>query len=142
MSKLRDYLVRIKDTNPWLYFIWTEHQQRLKGIKELKNNTDLEAINKLYFNCSGKYPDLNDPQTFSEKQQWLKVNYYDPLMEVCADKIAVRKYIKEKGQVVYQKGKETREAIVEKYGDDIDNMKKEGSKFWRFVKNRLFKKKK
>ena len=39
---------------------------------------------------------LDNPQTFNEKIQWLKFNYRDPLMTKCADKIGVREYVKEK----------------------------------------------
>jgi len=39
---------------------------------------------------------LKNPQTFTEKIQWLKLNNKDDLLTQCADKLAVRKYIKEK----------------------------------------------
>ena len=39
---------------------------------------------------------LEDPKTFNEKIQWLKLYYHDPLMTKCADKYLVREYIKEK----------------------------------------------
>ncbi len=39
---------------------------------------------------------LDNPQTFNEKIQWLKHNYRDPLLTKCADKYAVREYVKEK----------------------------------------------
>lgn len=96
MLSLREYLVKLKNTNPWLLLLWSEWQ-RYKGIKSLKRWNDLEVINKLYHNFSGKYPNLENPTTFSEKQQWLKLNYHNPLMTRCADKIEVRSYIKEKG---------------------------------------------
>lgn len=53
-----------------------------------------------------------------------------------------RQYIKDKGKEVYDKGKEAKEMIVEKYGDDIDNIKKESSKVWNYLMKKLFKKKK
>ena len=39
--------------------------------------------------------DLNieDPRTFNEKIQWLKIHYRDPLMVTCADKVAVRNHV-------------------------------------------------
>ena len=42
---------------------------------------------------------LKDPQTFNEKLQWLKLYYFpkDQLAIQCADKYAVRNYIKAKG---------------------------------------------
>lgn len=39
---------------------------------------------------------LDNPQTFNEKIQWLKLYYRNPLMTKCADKVGVREYIKEK----------------------------------------------
>ena len=39
---------------------------------------------------------LDNPKTFSEKLQWLKVNYRDPIMVTCADKVSVREYIANK----------------------------------------------
>jgi len=96
MKKIRNILVKFKNTNPWLLLLWNEWQ-RYKGIKNLKKYRDVEAINTLYFNFSGKNPNIQNPQTFSEKQQWLKLYYHNPLMVKCADKIAVRAFIKEKG---------------------------------------------
>ncbi len=42
---------------------------------------------------------LDNPQTFNEKLQWLKLNYLpkNPLVVQCADKFKVREYIKQKG---------------------------------------------
>lgn len=59
-----------------------------------------ETMSKFYFKIVLK-KDLNleNPQTFNDKMQWLKL-YYFPQNETvikCADKFAVREYIKEKG---------------------------------------------
>ena len=40
--------------------------------------------------------DLDNPLTFNEKIQWLKINDRTPLHVLCSDKYAVRAYIKEK----------------------------------------------
>lgn len=40
---------------------------------------------------------LNNPKTFSEKIQWIKLNDRNPLMPLCADKYEVRDYVKEHG---------------------------------------------
>ena len=40
---------------------------------------------------------LENPVTFYEKINWLKLNYYDPDMIICSDKYLVRKYVEEKG---------------------------------------------
>jgi len=40
--------------------------------------------------------DLDNPKTMNEKIQWLKINNRSPLHTLCADKYAVRRYVKEK----------------------------------------------
>lgn len=47
----------------------------------------------------GKWLDLKHPKTSNEKVLWLKLNTYykNPLITQCADKYAVREYVKEKG---------------------------------------------
>lgn len=40
---------------------------------------------------------LKDPKRFTEKIQWYKLYYKNDLMPMCADKYAVREYIKSKG---------------------------------------------
>ena len=89
-------LVHFKNTNPYLYYLWTL-QQKKKGQQHLKQFSDKEAIVALYKNYAGKYPDLDNPQTFSEKQQWMKLNYHHPLLTTCADKYEVRAYLEAKG---------------------------------------------
>ena len=59
-----------------------------------------EAMSKFYFKIVLKKKlNLENPQTFNEKLQWLKLYYYPSNQTViqCADKYAVREYIKEKG---------------------------------------------
>lgn len=47
----------------------------------------------------GREPNLDNPQTLTEKLQYLKLNdyFYNPLVTQCADKYAVRKYVEECG---------------------------------------------
>lgn len=40
---------------------------------------------------------LKDPKRFTEKMQWYKLYYHNPLMVQCADKYMVREYVKSKG---------------------------------------------
>lgn len=40
---------------------------------------------------------LKKPERFTEKMQWYKVNYRNPLMKKCVDKYDVREYVKGKG---------------------------------------------
>lgn len=44
----------------------------------------------------GKKLDIDNPKTFNEKQQWLKINDRNPEYTKMVDKYAVREYIKEK----------------------------------------------
>ncbi len=93
---MKSYLVNLKNRNPFLYYLWTKRQWR-RGVKSLKEFTDEECIINLYKSYSGKTPNIENPATFSEKMQWLKLNYHNPLMTVCADKYAVREYLIDKG---------------------------------------------
>ena len=68
------------------------HERQNK--KNLKKYSDEDQILRWYQSKSGgKLPNLEDPQTFSEKQQWYKLNDKNPLMAQCADKYDVREYI-------------------------------------------------
>lgn len=44
----------------------------------------------------GERLNLQNPQSFTEKIQWLKLNWRDPLMTQCADKFTVRKFVGER----------------------------------------------
>lgn len=46
---------------------------------------------------TGRKLDLKKPKRFTEKLQWYKLNYKNPLMIRCVDKYDVREYVKEKG---------------------------------------------
>ena len=58
---------------------------------------DRRAVVHYYKRRSGHKPNLSSPKTFSEKQQWYKLNSNNPLMAQCADKYEVRRYIKQCG---------------------------------------------
>ena len=46
-----------------------------------------------YYARYGEHPNLQDPATFNEKMQWLKIHDAVPLKTICADKLAVRPYV-------------------------------------------------
>ena len=50
----------------------------------------------MYYCYMGRRLDLRRPLDFNQKVQWLKLNYRDPLYVTCADKYAVREYVREK----------------------------------------------
>lgn len=61
---------------------WTKEER----IRELK---------RLFYNHCGYYLDIDDPKTFNQKIQWLKVNYDDPRMGKCVDKAEFKFYVQE-----------------------------------------------
>ena len=77
------------------YLISISHCVRCKIEPALIS--DEKAVKKYYKKKSGKELNLNNPQTFSEKLNWYKLNDRNPLMAQCADKVAVREYVTEKG---------------------------------------------
>lgn len=46
--------------------------------------------------CTGRDCDFENPRTFDEKIQWLKIYDSTPLKTKCADKLLVREYVKQK----------------------------------------------
>src|SRR5690554_4790745 len=53
-------------------------------------------IEKIYYKRLGRNVNLETPERFTDKQQWLKLNWYDPLAVMCADKYSVRVYVSNK----------------------------------------------
>ncbi|MCP4265134.1 MAG: hypothetical protein GY777_06095 [Candidatus Brocadiaceae bacterium] len=96
LQKIKERVTFTKNNNTWLLLLWNE-MIRKKGKKELRKYSDLESVNRLYYSHANRYPDLKAPTLFSEKLQWLKLYYRDDIMEQCADKYEVRKYVEEKG---------------------------------------------
>ena len=93
---MRHYFVKLKNEIPFLLYIWSLHQ-RSKGKMNINKYSDKQAIIKLYRDYCGRIPDLKNPRTFSEKQQWLKLNYHNPLMKIVVDKWEVRSYLEKRG---------------------------------------------
>lgn len=59
-----------------------------------------ELMSKFYYRIVVKKKlSFDNPQTFNEKLQWMKLYYYpnNPIIIKCSDKFSVRQYIKEKG---------------------------------------------
>lgn len=46
---------------------------------------------------TGRCLNLNNPERYTEKIQWYKLNYKNPVMIQCVDKYEVRKYVADKG---------------------------------------------
>ncbi len=58
---------------------------------------DKEYVEKMYLEKNGCRLNLENPQRYTEKLQWLKLYNRNPLASQCADKVEVRKYIEKKG---------------------------------------------
>lgn len=69
---------------------------KIKKFYYLHLISDEQVIKKRFKQRLGREVNLKSPATFADKQQWLKLNWYDPLATKCADKYEVREIIKEK----------------------------------------------
>ena len=67
---------------------------RILGLTKLLS--DKKFIWLQYWAMTGKRLRLDSPIDFNEKLQWLKLHYRNPLMVTCADKWAVREFVKER----------------------------------------------
>lgn len=74
-------------------------QDRFKYLRKLKFTRDLtrqEIADHLayqFYASFGYNLDWDDPVTFNEKLNWLKLNYHNPAMHECADKAAFDGYV-------------------------------------------------
>ena len=69
------------------------YSKRFGRLSEKEQRFILEEQFKLF---SGEDLNLDNPRTFNEKIQWLKLYYHNPLMTKCADKVGLREFICEK----------------------------------------------
>ena len=66
-------------------------------LKMLSFMPDAPMLKLQYRIKLGRKLNLNNPVRFSEKIQWYKINYRNPIMHQCVDKYKVREYVKAKG---------------------------------------------
>jgi len=76
------------------YTMHLYHQIRALALSLM---SDEQFAQRSYRKFSGHPLDLENPKTFDERQWWLKINYRDPLMTTCTDKVAVRKFVQDAG---------------------------------------------
>ena len=69
----------------------------IEGFILPKVISDEKAVKRYYKKHTGKELSLDNPQTFSEKMCWYKLNAKNELMSQCADKVGVRDYVESKG---------------------------------------------
>ncbi len=70
---------------------------RIKIMQMLSFVPDEIMVKIQYRMKTGRKLNLKNPQRFTEKLQWYKLYYRDPLMAQCADKYEVRKFVEECG---------------------------------------------
>jgi len=58
--------------------------------------SDEKYIRLIYRLRMGKKLNLENPRTFTEKLQWLKLNDHNPMYTMVADKLAMREYVEKK----------------------------------------------
>lgn len=80
--------------NPYAVYIRDRMNFR-KGKRFAEQYDDYSAICLLFMQKLGAELSLSNPKRFSEKLQWLKLFYREPLIETCSDKYTARKYIEE-----------------------------------------------
>lgn len=69
----------------------------IKFIENLKTKKDYKIfLRHWYMSVTGKYLNLDRPQTYNEKLQWLKIYNALPIKTRLADKYLVRDWVKEK----------------------------------------------
>lgn len=70
---------------------------RFKILSVLRFIPDKTMIKLQYFIKTGRRLNLKDPKRYTEKIQWYKLNYRDPIMARCADKYLVREFVESRG---------------------------------------------
>lgn len=95
IKTLRKKLVKLKNDNPYLKLLWFKRLARRASKSE--SVPDRKWIEIAFERTFGRKPDLDDPISYYEKLNWLKLYYRNDLMPIVADKYAVRQYLVEKG---------------------------------------------
>ena len=90
-------------------------KQRFDGLTKQELMT---LISAQCHDCVGKRIDWDNPKTFGDKLNWLKVNYHNPLMTICADKVKARDFFL--GQFPGREDLLVRQLGVYDAFDDID----------------------
>lgn len=93
------FIKKVKNTikkNPMMLYLISA-RKRIHFQKLAEKCDDKTFINDLYKKANGRYPDLENPTLFTEKLQWLKLNYRDKRIPLCSDKYEAKKYISKLG---------------------------------------------
>lgn len=100
-------------------FRLSDFDKELQDLYEIVNNLSADELAKqrlslIFENNLGYKLKFENPETFNEKLQWLKLNYRNPLMTKLADKYRVRQYVNEKNCGQYLN---TLYGVYENYND-------------------------
>ena len=74
---------------------------RLIILQMLSWVPDSIMIRLQYWLHNGRFLNINNPKRFTEKIQWYKLYYRNPILWRCVDKYEVREYLREKGYSHY-----------------------------------------
>ena len=81
----------IKEIKPIVYIYYT-----LRGIYREYFIADIKFIKIQFRKMLNRELNIEMPEMYNDKLQWLKLNWRDPIASKCADKYGVREIIKEK----------------------------------------------
>lgn len=70
---------------------------RLMILRFMEFVPDKHMIKLQYRIKTGRRLNLDNPLRYTEKLQWYKLYYHNPLLTQCSDKLAVRDYVKDRG---------------------------------------------
>ena len=70
---------------------------RIKIMRALSFLPDKFVVKVEYKLKTGRKLNLKNPERYTEKLQWYKLNYKNPVLSQCVDKYDVRKFVAEKG---------------------------------------------
>ena len=90
MNIIKEKLKNLKYRLNFKYRIINSRKFYKLTEKEIRYALEIQFEKK-----TGYKLNLDNPKTFSEKIQWLKLYYHNPLLTKCADKVEVRDYIKD-----------------------------------------------
>ena len=77
--------------------IFKSRKTRSKVLKALRFIPDKPMLKVQYRLKLGRKLNLKSPQRFTEKLQWYKLYYRNPVMKDCVNKYTFREYVKGKG---------------------------------------------
>lgn len=77
--------------------VFKSRKTRSRVLKALRFIPDKLMVKVQYRLKLGRKLNLKTPQRFTEKLQWYKLYYHNPVMKDCVNKYTVREYVKKKG---------------------------------------------